>query len=174
MRKIAIIGNAGGGKSVLARKLGIILDIPVYEFDHLQWRPGWVHAPAGEISAVHKTWLNQPGWVIDGWGSWEVIEERFQAADTLIFVDFPLLVHYWWATKRQVKAALHLNAGWPPDGCRAVPVTGRLFKLMWRIHRDKRPQLVELLRRFYGDKHVIHLRSPKDMNLLFKEIRVEG
>ena len=84
MRRIAIIGNAGEGKSVLARKLGQVFDIPIYEFDNLQWQPGWTLAPAEDITTIHKKWLSQSGWVIDGWGSWDILKERFNAADTLI------------------------------------------------------------------------------------------
>lgn len=145
MQKIAIIGNADGGKSVLARKLGAALNIPAYQFDDLQWGPGWIRTPEEEIQEVHAGWLAGSGWIIDGWGSWNLLAQRFAAADTIIFVDFPTIVHYWWAAKRRVKAVLNINTGWPPEGCTVLPVTMRLFKLMWRIHQEMRPQLVELI-----------------------------
>ena len=94
MERIAIIGNAGGGKSVLAHKLGVLLDLTVYQFDDLQWRPGWKQAPEDDIRDVHTGWLTQPGWIIDGWGSWEILGQRFEAADTILFVDFPIYLHY--------------------------------------------------------------------------------
>jgi adenylate kinase family enzyme len=73
MPRIAIIGNAGGGKSILARKLGQRYKIPVYEFDNPQWQPGWIRTPAEEIASVHRNWLKQSGWLIDGWGSWDLL-----------------------------------------------------------------------------------------------------
>ena len=170
MRRIAIIGNAGGGKSVLARQLGQVLSIPVFDFDGLQWHSGWVKAPESEISAVHESWLTYPKWVIDGWGSWELLEIRFQAADTIIFIDYPLWNHYWWAAKRQVKAVLGLTPHWPPDGCRALPVTWRLFKLMATIHKEMRPRLISLIDSISGDKTILHLRSPREINNLLEEI----
>jgi adenylate kinase family enzyme len=36
MHRIAIIGNAGGGKSILARRLGAALCLPVYTVDDVQ------------------------------------------------------------------------------------------------------------------------------------------
>jgi MoxR-like ATPase len=36
MRRVAIIGNAGGGKSTLARTLGAALALPFHEVDLLQ------------------------------------------------------------------------------------------------------------------------------------------
>jgi len=170
MQQVAIIGNAGGGKSVLARKLGNQLNIPVFQFDDLQWQPGWMPTPAKEIEVAHSQWLAQPGWIIDGWGSWEILQARFEAADTIILVDFPIAVHYWWAFKRQIKAAFKRNSDWPPDGCAALPITGRLFKLMWRIHKETRPQLIELIDRYTKDTQIVHLKSPREMSSFIKEI----
>jgi adenylate kinase family enzyme len=170
MQRIAIIGNAGGGKSVLARRLGDRLFIPVFQFDDLQWRPGWTRTLTEEIQTTHSGWISQPSWIIDGWGSSQILKQRFNAADTLILVDFPIVVHFWWATKRQIKAALSLNQSWPPKGCAALPVTGRLFNLMWKIHTEMRPQLVELIHQYADEKLVVHLKSPREMRYFLKEI----
>jgi hypothetical protein len=163
MQRIAIIGNAGGGKSVLARQLGDRLNIPIHQIDELQWQPGWIPTPEAEVAEGHVGWLLTPEWIIDGWGNWDILEQRFKAADTIILVDFPILVHYWWAAKRQLKAMFTLNRDWPPQGCHALPVTGRLFKLMWKIHRERLPQLVELIYQYQADTEIMHLKSPREM-----------
>ena len=49
MRRLAIIGNAGGGKSGLARQLSAAFDIPLHEIDQLQWSPGWVCTDLDEV-----------------------------------------------------------------------------------------------------------------------------
>lgn len=163
MQRIAIIGNAGGGKSVLARKLGKRLDIPVFQFDDLQWNPGWTRTPDDEIRETHSCWLALPKWIIDGWGSADILAQRFATADTIIFVDFSIAVHFWWSSKRQIKAALNLNQGWPPEGCAALPVTGRLFKLLWKIHTQMRPSLIETIYQYAQDTRIVHLHSPREM-----------
>ena len=159
MQRIAIIGNAGGGKSVLARDLGMRLDLPVYEVDQVQWRPGWVSTPLEEIAAVYQKWLAEPSWIIDGWGDWNALRERFDRADTIVMVDLPIWLHYWWASKRQVLSCLGKSGSWPPQGCSAWPVTWRLFKLMWHIHRKMRPQLLELIEEYRDQTRVVHLQS---------------
>src|SRR5579859_5588543 len=103
MTRVAVIGNAGGGKSTLSRKLGQALGLPVHSIDKIQWRPGWTRAPDEEVRSAHEAILASGRWIIDGWGGWDNMQARFEAADTIIFVDFPIAVHYWWAFKRQVK-----------------------------------------------------------------------
>jgi len=98
---------------VLARKLGEVLDMSVFPFDDLQWRPGWTRTPDKEILNTHSEWLAEPKWIIEGWGSWEILKKRFDVADTIILINFHITVHYWWAAKRQLKATLNLNPGWP-------------------------------------------------------------
>lgn len=161
MQRVAIIGNAGGGKSTLARTLGDHLGLPVYEVDLVQWKPGWTRAAPDEIAQAHARWLAAPAWIIDGWGSWEALNARFDEADTIIVIDFPLIVHYWWALKRQVQSGWQANAAWPPPGCPAWPITWRLCKLMWQIHWSMRPLLLELVARYQAQKYVVHLRSPR-------------
>lgn len=173
MRRIAIIGNAGGGKTTLARRLGDRLQVPVYQVDLLQWRPGWVRAPAEIIAATHERWLAQPAWVIDGWGSMPALAQRFERSDTIILVDFPLATHYWWAIKRQVRATLRPGGDWPPPGCSAWPVTGRLLRLMWQVHTEMRPPLLKLLDAFRERRQVLTLHSPAELRR-FVEVIEDG
>lgn len=159
-QRIAIIGNAGGGKSTLARALGQLLAIPVYAIDDVQWRADWRPAPAAEVAAVHAAWLAETRWIIDGWGAWHLIEERFRLADAIVMADFPISIHYWWALKRQVAVALGRNTGWPPRGCRALPITLRLLRRMRHIHLNIRPQLLRLADDPAIRDRVVILRSP--------------
>src|SRR6185369_14645714 len=152
-----------GGKSTLARRLGARRGMPVYQVDLLQWLPGWQPAPAEVIGATHARWLAGPTWIIDGWGSWPALAERFERSDALILVDFPLATHYWWALKRQVRSVLQPGGDWPPPGCPALPVTGRLLRLMWRIHREMRPRLLALVDEYRPGRRVEGLRSPAQL-----------
>ncbi len=38
MRKVAVFGNAGGGKSTLARQLAQLTQLPLYPLDTIQYR----------------------------------------------------------------------------------------------------------------------------------------
>ncbi len=94
---MAVIGNAGGGKTTLSRLLGEALELPVRHVDSIQYQSGWLRTPAAECDSRLDEIAAGNRWIIDGFGSNVVIERRLRAADTVVFVDFPLSVHYWWA-----------------------------------------------------------------------------
>jgi adenylate kinase family enzyme len=162
MQRIAVIGNAGGGKSTLCTQLGQALDIPVHMIDKMQWKPGWVSEAPAIITQKHALLLEQERWIIDGWGPWETIEARFQAADTIIFIDLPLPIHYWWACKRQFMCLFRPRPD-GPDGCPMLPMTGQLMKMIWHVHTSIRPRLLELLATVRAEKRVIDICSPRQL-----------
>src|SRR5580704_17126734 len=94
MKRIAVIGNGGGGKSRLARKLGSALGIPVLVIDKIQFGPGLTRTPEPELTKIHEEVVDQERWIIDGFGPWPAMERRFALADTVIFIDFPIWVHF--------------------------------------------------------------------------------
>ncbi len=161
MTRIAIIGNAGGGKSMLGRHLGRMLRLPVHSIDDVQWGPGWTRRPADRLDEAHATWLQRDRWIIDGWGSWALISARFAAADTIVVVDFPFRVHVRWALQRQVEVALGWRRDWPPEGCAAWPITKELLRVMRYVDRELRPSLLALARDARFADRVVYLRSPR-------------
>ncbi len=162
MTRIAVVGNAGGGKTYLCAKLGRSLGFPVFSFDAIQWRPGWVPTSPEEVERKHDEWIGQGTWIIDGFGSWEQIEARFEAADTIILVDHPLYIHYWWALKRQVQYAFRPRPDLP-ENCPMLPVTWELLKMIRNVHRREMPRLRSMVGAMEGRKRVIRLTSPRQM-----------
>jgi len=53
MRRIAVTGTSGSGKSTVARILGARLGLPVVELDALFWGPAWTE-PRSEERRVGK------------------------------------------------------------------------------------------------------------------------
>ena len=167
MTRIAVIGNAGGGKSRMAARLGDALDIPVYPLDKLQWRPGWVACPADEFDQQHDDLIQRDRWIIDGFATWDSIERRFDAADTIILVDHPLWVHYWWAIKRQFMCIFRPRPDFV-ENCPMLPKTWVLLKMIWHINKNSLPRLIEMIHAKRGRKKVFHIRSPKQLRRFVK------
>jgi len=162
MTRVMVIGNAGGGKSTMCAAICRTNDLPYHAIDKIQWQPGWVLTPEIEFQSRHRRLLSSPRWLIDGYGSWASVEERLNACDTVIFVDHPIYIHFWWATKRQIKS---LFVGRPdgPDGCPMWPVTIRLIRMMWWLHKKMRPKLIEAIYSRADRLRIIHIKSPSEL-----------
>ena len=103
MTRVAVIGNAAAGRSTPCRQQGHARKLPYFLVDKMQWLPGWQLVPEGEFAAKHAVVLSQRAWIIDGLGLWEEVQKRFDLVDTILFMDHPRWLHYWRATKRQIK-----------------------------------------------------------------------
>lgn len=115
MRRVAVFGNAGGGKSTLARQLAIITRLPLHSLDTIKYKPGGGEVPHNEYLKFHSELIRGDEWIIDGFGCVPSAWERFSAADTLIYVDLPLFTHYVWVTKRLLKGLVVTPEGWPEN-----------------------------------------------------------
>jgi adenylate kinase family enzyme len=113
MKKVAVFGNAGGGKSTLAKQLAKLTGLPLYPLDLIQFCPGGIKVPHEEYLKLHSDLIQRDRWIIDGFGCVASAWARFAQADTLVYVDLPLPVHYWWVTKRLLKAPFVFPEGWP-------------------------------------------------------------
>ena len=60
LKRINITGNAGSGKTTLAKNLGRRLSIPVIHLDQIVWQPNWQKTPP-EINSdsveYSQTWF---------------------------------------------------------------------------------------------------------------------
>lgn len=172
MKRVAVFGNAGGGKSALARQLAEITGLPLYIVDMLQFKQGGAAVPHNEYVEFHRALLGQDTWIIDGYGDTKTAWERFGRADTLIYVDLPLRLHYWRVTKRLIKGLFADPEGWPKDS----PLwssTLSSYKIIPLCHRHMTPKYRKLVADMAASKRVHHLKSPRAMRTLLNAVRNE-
>jgi adenylate kinase family enzyme len=171
MRRVVIIGSAGSGKSVLARQLGPILGLPVYHLDALYWKPGWVETPKAEWRAVVQRMVKQGSWIIDG-NYRGTLDIRLEAAETIIFLDFPRAVCIWQVFKRRFQYIGRTR----PDmalGC-SERLNWDFIKWVWDYSRRSRPVVLEKVGRYSVGKRVHILRSGKEIKRFLQDVRNEG
>src|ERR1700759_2528084 len=88
VRKIAVIGCAGAGKTTFSRTLGARLGLPVTHLDRLFWQPGWVETARDRWREIQRGLVAADSWVLDG-NYINSADIRLSVADTVIFLDFP-------------------------------------------------------------------------------------
>ena len=153
-----MFGNAGGGKSTLARRLATVTRLPLYVIDEIQYRPGGSQVPHDEYLRIHAELLGRDEWIIDGFGSVSSAWERFAAADTLVLVDLPLVTHYLWVTKRLILGLFAPPPGWP-ENSPLWSSSMSSYRVIGRCHRGLTPRYRQLIADSASSKRVHHLRS---------------
>lgn len=173
MKKVAVFGNAGGGKSTLARCLAEFTGLPLYVVDMMQFTSGGAKVPDDEFVQAHADLLRRDEWIIDGFGNASLAWERFAAADTLIHVDLPLWIHYRWVTKRLIKGLFANPPGWPERS----PIwssTLSSYRVIPLCHRNLTPQYRQLITDAAASKRVHRLRSPREISCFVEATRKEN
>ena len=77
MKRVAVFGNAGGGKSTISRRLAELTGLPLYVVDMMQFGAGGVRVPQHDFLQAHADLLRRDEWIIDGFGSAALSWERF-------------------------------------------------------------------------------------------------
>lgn len=156
MRRIAVIGCAGSGKTTLARALGMRLGLPVIHVDSVYWR-GRDGRFGAEWPAIHDELIAEDAWVIDGMKP-GVLGDRLERADTAIFLDLQRRTCYRGLLERR----LALRGQVRPEVGAYDRIDRALLRWIWRFPRDVRPTVLEHLQTCSCD--VVTLSSRADVH----------
>jgi adenylate kinase family enzyme len=106
MKRVVILGPGGSGKSTLAVRLGEITGLRVIELDKVFWQPSLAATPRDQWVEIQRRLVEEDAWIMDGdLGPYDAVEVRLRAADTIIFLDFPLVRCAWRAVRRSRERA---------------------------------------------------------------------
>lgn len=160
-QKIILIGSGGAGKSTLARALGEVLRLPVHHLDALFWSAGWVAAAKGDWIATQEKLCAGERWILDG-NFDRTLDLRLAAADTIVYLDFPRLLCLY----RAVKRTFTYRGRTRPDMASGCPerLDADFLKWIWNYPVRSRPGVLEKLERLRGQKEIVHLRSPREVD----------
>ena len=152
MKRVLSLGPGSAGKSTLATKLGEITGLPVVELDQLFWQPDLRVTSRERWRTIQRELVKQNHWILDGdLGRYDAVEIRLQAADTVILLDFPLILCAWRAIRRSRE---------------------RLDFWLWlfRYRRRSRPFLMKAIDQ-HASKAAVHLlRNPQEVDELLADI----
>jgi adenylate kinase family enzyme len=161
MRKIAVVGPVGAGKSHLASELGKLLGIPVLHLDALFWGPGWVATPPGEWEARQRNMLAAGSWVVEAQFD-DVLPDWFREADTVVFVDASPLRCLWRVARRRLnrRASVGIPAGTEPGP--AHRALAKFVRNQWRYRTSVRRELLAELAHRREGRRVVVIRRRSD------------
>ncbi|MBD2113801.1 MULTISPECIES: AAA family ATPase [Cyanophyceae] len=164
MRRIAIVGTTGSGKTTLARRVAQRCLIPHIELDALQWEPNWTPAEPQVFRDRVRLALSGDRWVVDGNYS-AVRDIVWQRADTVVLLDYPFGLVLRRLLRRTWRRSLYQEELW--NGNRETfrqSFFSRDSILVWllRTYWKKRKQYPVLFQQSeYAHLSTVHLRSPK-------------
>lgn len=87
VKKIAVVGGSGTGKTTLTNNLGRKLNVPIYHIDGIHHLENWKTRDTKERDRIILKRANEEKWVIDGTYK-STLQERINKADLVIFLDY--------------------------------------------------------------------------------------
>ena len=167
MKRIAIIGSCGAGKSTLAKSLGHKLVLPVIHLDSYYWRSNWAETPKNDWIVIHQKLLQGDRWIIDGnYGS--TMDIRLEAADTIIWLDFPRNLCLWRIIQRYLQYRDNVRDDMAA-GCRER-LTWEFLLYVYNFPRKRRPVIRSRLNKHQNSKEIIILKNPQQVKTFLEEI----
>ena len=173
MKRIAVIGPVGAGKSSLAAELGRRLGVRVLHLDTLFWKPGWVPTPLDEWEAVQRRELAAAEWIADAQYD-DILPEWVEEADTVVFLDVPPLVCLWRVGRRRLDRG---GSGATPAGTEPGAVHGALRKFVrnqWLYRTKVRRELLAELAQERAGRRVVVVRRSGDADEFLRSVDSPG
>jgi len=170
MKKVTVFGKPGGGKSTLSKKLAAEIGIQLYPLDLIEYKKSGERVEAKEYSQNHADLIATDNWIIEGLGTLESFWLRIDASDTLIYIDLPYYVSYWWVTKRLLKSFFVKPEGWP-EGSSVFKGTLAGWKYLRLSPKFWTPELFNKIEHRAKNKNIYRITSVKEINNFVKQFK---
>jgi adenylate kinase family enzyme len=162
MRRVAVFGTTGSGKSWLAERLAERHGLRVIELDKLYWGRDWQPAPLDLFRHRVERETRDGDWIVVG-NYGQVRDLVWPAADTLIWLDLPFPLVMWRLVRRTLGRVLSGQDLWG-TGNRETFRNAFLSRdsiLLWAIktHGRNRRRFAVECGSLGKDKKVIRLRD---------------
>ncbi len=164
MKKIAVFGKPGSGKSTLSKQLASVTGIPLHQLDSILYKQNGDRLERKMYEKEHESILSSDSWIVDGFDQPESFYKRVDAADTLIYIDIPYVVSYWLVTKRLLKGFFVKPEGWP-SGCSIFKGTVESYKVLKLCPKFWNSDFLRRLEESSKGKSLYVIRSTSELNV---------
>lgn len=168
IKRIAIIGAPGSGKTTLTIRIKDIFDLPAVFLDTYYQYPNWVMRDPAERNNLILEASRKEEWIMDGTFI-DTLEERVKVADLIIFMDFKTKVQLGGVLKR-----FFTNIGkekFDMPGCKER-INFSFLKYVITYNRQRRKYIVAILDKYDQDK-ILHFTSRKEVDEWVMKIQRE-
>jgi adenylate kinase family enzyme len=163
MKKIAVFGKPGSGKSTLSRSLASVSGIQLYHLDSILYKKNGDLIDRQIYDEAHTKILSSDSWIIDGFGPMNSFNKRLEVADTLIYIDLSYNLSYWFVTKRLLKGLFFKPEGWPDD-CSILKGTIESYRVLKLCPRFWNGDFLKKLEEMSTYKSVHIIRSASELD----------
>ena len=98
--RIAVLGYAGSGKTHLSDCIAEKKNIPVLHLDDVKWDKEWKPVDDSLVLPKVADFMTKEDWIIDGYYTYLMIDERLQKADKIVLLQLPRMTCFFRAVKR--------------------------------------------------------------------------
>jgi len=162
LRRIAVIGGVGSGKTTLAATIAGQLGMPHVELDGLRYEADWKPVADKEFHSRVAQYAGTDRWVIDG--NYEATRDIvWVRADLVVWIDYSLPVIISRFVRRTIRRLLRREVFSAGKRERISRLFGRHSMLLWSIrsHGPRREKYEGLVAsRRYAHAEVVRLRRP--------------
>jgi len=173
IKRIAVVGNAGSGKSTVGRKLHQLLHLPLYHLEQYFWKAGWVHPDRDAYKIIHHELCDRNEWMIEGINV-SLWDHRMSQAQAIVILKIPCLLCMWRIIKRTI---LYYAAETPasPPGCheRISPEFFKFLKWMWDFEAKYNAKGTELIEQYGATKQIYVLHLQKEIDAFIRNVSDE-
>ena len=162
--RISIIGGSGSGKTTLANILSTELKLPAIHLDAINYSSNWVEIDKEERDKIISNKSAEDKWIIDGNYN-KTLQERFEKADLIIWLDYSTIKQLKGVIKRYLKTYNKERPEIP--GCKER-LDFTFIRYVLTYNKKKRPVIVEYLKNIPKEK-VLVFKKQKDLNKWLKE-----
>ncbi|MDB6079094.1 MAG: topology modulation protein [Akkermansiaceae bacterium] len=167
MKRVAVIGCCGAGKSTFARELQDIFGLPVFHLDRLLWEPNWKQADMEIFRERCREIYPQDEWIVDGNYS-STMKERFDRADLIVFLDYSTPLCLWRVIQRTI-SGYGRNRPDVGDGC-IERFDLPFLRYVIDFRRKRRDNIIAILDQYSADR-ILQPRKPEEAALMLSRLR---
>lgn len=168
MKRVAVVGCPGSGKSTFCRRLANKVKLPIIHLDTYYHDKSKAYFEAQDLEAwkvICTQLASEDKWIIDGnFGA--TFEERFARADTIVFFDYPRYLCIWRIFKRRIKFHNRPRPEMPDDWQERFDYG--FMRYVWNFKKQSRHKIIDALHVTNAD--FIVLKHPRDAEKYLKSL----